>query len=226
MDAPGDSPTEGTTSEGGVATAESPSTKSVAPNTNTENITREQGLTKKPTEAEDDPTSLEGEELLSDNDESWTPEVGEVDEDKEEMDPSEWKLDAIIAATKITIGFNVTDTFLERKYIREVDQVRSNLMEEYSSSQHSLETKRTDLSTSEVHNTLYPAEVLLLIMSFQNRYLKAKGLSRITLEEFQYLVRCINGLSFYRCSLVDLEEYSESYPLLSSAVDQLLGGTF
>ena len=80
-----------------------------------------------------------------------------------------------LAANKIFIGFNVTDKYLEHKYLWEVIDVRSRMMEEYATAHVFCGNGGDELSASKIHNTLYSTEVLMPIISFQNCFIKIKG---------------------------------------------------
>ena len=63
------------------------------------------------------------------------------------------------------------------------------------------------------------------LMTMMNRNLKSKRKHAVDHKEFGPLVRIINGLCYYGCSIVDVEKHPDTHPLVANAVKSLRGST-
>ena len=62
-------------------------------------------------------------------------------------------------------------------------------------------------------------------MTMMNRNLKSKRKHAVDHKEFGPLVRIINGLCYYGCSIADVEKHPDTHPLVANAVQNLRGST-
>ena len=63
------------------------------------------------------------------------------------------------------------------------------------------------------------------LMAMMNRNLKSRKKHAVDHKEFGPLVRIINGLCYYGCSIVDVEKHPDTHPLVANAVQNLRGST-
>ena len=82
------------------------------------------------------------------------------------------------------------------------------------------------LTPNKILNTFLPTESSVPLMSTMNRYLQSKGKHSTDHQEFGPLVRIINGLCYYTCSIVDVENHPNSHPIVTANVMSLRGNTF
>merc|ERR1711982_289057 len=74
-------------------------------------------------------------------------------------------------------------------------------------------------------NTFLTAESSVPLMAMGNRNLKSRKKHAVDHKEFGPLVRIINGLCYYGCSIADVEKHPDTHPLVANAVQNLRGST-
>ena len=63
------------------------------------------------------------------------------------------------------------------------------------------------LTENEILNALLPFEIAMPILAFMNRYLKQHSKTITDFDEFQPFLRSIFALSYYKCSVLDVETH-------------------
>jgi len=90
------------------------------------------------------------------------------------------------------------------------------------------QARRNDdiLTENEILNALLPCELVMPILAFMNRYLKQHCKTITDFVEFEPFLRSIFALSYYKCSVLDVETHPKTHPLVADNVNNLKGNTF
>ena len=114
---------------------------------------------------------------------------------------------------------------MEKSYWGETKALAANIRREWGVISAAMEIVGS-LNENQILNTLFPASILVTLIALMNRALKEMKKYSITFLEFQPFLRCFFGLSYYSCSVTDVEHHSDAYPLVTNEVRKLTGNTF
>merc|ERR1712176_616265 len=138
------------------------------------------------------------------------PNVVTIQSQKEKMKPSLY-----------SININGVDSKIEEKFQQETKQLKKNIIGEFKAVGGTLPDGVDTLTPNEILNTFLTAESSVPLMSTMNRFLQSKGEHSTDHKEFGPLVRIINGLCYYTCSIVDVENHPNSHPIVTANVMSL-----
>ena len=112
------------------------------------------------------------------------------------------------------------------KYIDEVKQLLLKLLKEYNTIVNSTVDVK-DLNENQIVNTLLPGTLLLSFMSLMDHYLvNVLKTDKVTFAEMEPFLRCFWGHCYYSCSVEDVKNHPDTFPLISKEVNCLVGETF
>ena len=115
---------------------------------------------------------------------------------------------------------------MEKNYWSEVIGVTLRFLQEWRTISQSVEEIST-LTENEVLNSLFPTSVLVTLLAMMNRAMtKTLKKKQITFLEFEPFLRCFFALCYYSCSVADVENHADAFPLVTKEVNRLAGNTF
>lgn len=107
------------------------------------------------------------------------------------------------------ILFNKVDCDLGYDYMEEVKEIKKRVLREYYSQKNDIKKPSTKIDVNQVFSSLYLANLLFTMLSFQNKSLIKQMKPPMDFPEYELFLLCFFGLCFYRCSLVDVAKHPE-----------------
>ena len=115
---------------------------------------------------------------------------------------------------------------MENNYFGEVKTLCLRLLNEYKTIARS-GVDVTILNENQILNTLFPGSSLVTFMALMDHSLvNTLETDKTTFLKMEPFLRCFWALCYYSCSVEDVKNHPNAFPLVSKEVNRLVGETF